>query len=57
MIAIVRRILPVSMAFETGRSSIAKTHSSVFGCRAEYHLASKMNGIEQRTYEVTTRNK
>lgn len=51
MISTLRR-LPVKMVFETGKSIIGSAHMTAFSCRAESYLATKLNGVEHRTYEV-----
>lgn len=40
------------MVFESGNLTTAPGHLIGLGCRAEAHLATRQNKIEQRSYEV-----
>lgn len=49
--------LPVRMVFEAGKSAMATDNLITFNCRGEAHLATKMNGVEYRSYEVGARKR
>lgn len=44
--------LPVSMVFEAGKSVMPSGNLIAMSCRTEAHLATKLNGVEYRSYEV-----
>lgn len=44
--------LAVRMVFETANSSVAPAHLIGLSCRTEAHLATRLNKIERRSYEV-----